>query len=120
MLSNIYVWDISEYDAVMPWIIETSRPVDPNMEIVALALYPDNTEHAPFSQWIQLVVHILTFNASAEGARTALDLFSTTVPRRNATLIAQEYKIASLADEYLQQHKANLEGINRKTKLVRQ
>jgi hypothetical protein len=94
----------------MPWIIETSRLADPNMEIVALAFYPDNTEHAPSNQRIHLLVHVLTFNASAEGARTALDLFSATVPRRNATVTAEQYKVASLADEYIQQHKANPEG----------
>ena len=107
MLANTYVWDIAEYDAVMPWVIETAKIADPNMEIVALALYPDNTDHAPSDQRIQLVVHVLTFNSSVEGASSALDLFSVNLPRRQSAIVTEEYHPTSLADEFIQEHKQN-------------
>ena len=110
MLANTYAWDISEYDAVMPWIIDTARLADPNMEIVALALYPDNTAIAASDQRIQLVVHLLTFNSTLEGARAALDLFAVGVPRRNEALMAEEYNVTSLSEEFRQEQKQNPTG----------
>ena len=110
MLASTYVWDISEYDAVMPWVIETSRIADPNIEIVALALYPDNSEHAPMDQRLNLVVHLLTFNDSADAARKSLGVFSATVPRKDAVLVVDEYAVTSIAKEVVDQYKQSPEG----------
>src|SRR5271169_4987265 len=68
ILGSRYVWDISEYDNVMPWVIETSRAADPNMEISALAMYLDNSETAPSDQRATLVVSLMTFNNDHKAA----------------------------------------------------
>jgi FAD/FMN-containing dehydrogenase len=105
MLESTYVWDISEYDTIMPWVIETCRIANRNVEIIALAVYPEPTEPIA-NQRIQLVVHVLTFNDSVAEARTSLALFSTTVPLRAKALVAHEYNETSLAEEFLQEAKA--------------
>jgi FAD/FMN-containing dehydrogenase len=110
MLASTYVWDISEYDAVMPWVIETSRIADPDIEIVALALYPHNTENAPSDQRLNLVVRLLTFNGSVDTARKSLEVFSTSVPRKDAALVMDEYAVTSIAKEVMDQYKQNPEG----------
>lgn len=105
MLASTYVWDISEYNTVMPWIIETSKIANRNVEIIALALYPEPSK-AISAQRIQIVVHVLTFNASLAEARTSLALFSTTVPLRGKALAMHEYENTSLAKEIMQESKA--------------
>ena len=111
LLASTYVWDINEYDAVMPWVIETSRVANPDIEIVALSLYPDNTYGADLSeQKLNLVVHFLTFNQSVEVARKSLELFANTVPRKEAALVVDEYQVTSIAQECVDQYKQNPAG----------
>lgn len=105
MLASNYIWDISEYDVVMPWLIETSRVSDRNVEIFSLGFYPDPSKPTS-SQRIQLLVHLITFNDSVEDARKSLELFSSTVPRRDKALVIDEFESTSLAVEFLEEAKA--------------
>jgi FAD/FMN-containing dehydrogenase len=110
MLSNTYSWNISEFDTVMAWVIETSRIADSSMEIIALALYPDNSNNATLDQPVQIVVHVLTFKPSVESARAALDLISSGVPLQDKATSIRKYHKTSLSEQFLQQHKMNPEG----------
>jgi FAD/FMN-containing dehydrogenase len=110
MLSNMYIWDISEYDTIMPWIIDKSRSADANMEITAFALYLDNSETAPVDQRLSLVVLLMTFNFDTETAHASLEAFASTVPRKDVTVMVKEYQIASIEDEFVKQYKSNPTG----------
>jgi FAD/FMN-containing dehydrogenase len=110
MLANTYVWDMDEYDAVMPWLLETSRIADPKAEIVALGIYEDNTETAPADQRPNLIVRVLTFNEDNATAQKSLELFASTVPRRETALVINEYERTSIANEVIEQCKQNPVG----------
>jgi len=105
MLASTYTWDISEYDTVMPWVIETSRIANKDMEITAVSCYPDPNQPIS-SQRLQLFVHLITFNLSLEQARASLDLFAKSVPRRDQTLAIHEFETTSLAKEFLHESAA--------------
>ena len=105
MLASTYIWSISEYDAVMRWVLETSHDGDTNVEVAAIAMYLDKSETAPPDQSISLVVLLLTFHSSVEAARVALDRFAKSVPRREAALVIDEFKATSLRDQ-IEQHRA--------------
>jgi FAD/FMN-containing dehydrogenase len=109
ILASTYVWDLSEYDNIMPWVIETSRICDPLIEIVAIGLYADNAETAPPDQRPSLVVHLLTFSANVTDARNALRLWSSTVPRKEAAVVVIENDPSSIAKEVVDQYKQNPE-----------
>src|SRR5579862_440567 len=68
MLSSTYIWDASEYDAVMPWVIDSSRVADADMEVTAFALYPEHSETAPLDPRLHLVVQLMTFNIDRQTA----------------------------------------------------
>lgn len=110
MLTSLYVWDISEYDAVLPWVIDTSRIADPDMEINALAKCPDNSDNAPPNQRINLIVYLMTFKKDLKAAQETLRLFGSTVPRRDTALEIDEYQITSIEKELFQQEKSNPDG----------
>jgi FAD/FMN-containing dehydrogenase len=107
LLASTYVYDAAnEYDIVMPWVLETSRKAESNIEIVAIALYPDNTEDAPKDQRLQLVVHALTFTDTEEDARRYLKIFAETVPRKEVAKVI-EYEKTTIAQEIIDQYKQN-------------
>jgi hypothetical protein len=110
MLASTYVWDMDEYDAVMPWLLETSKIADPMTEIVAVGIYADNTETAPVDQRLQLAVHLVTFNDDKATARKSLELFAATVPRRETALVISEYDSTSIEKELIDQRKQNPVG----------
>ena len=110
MLASLYVWDISEYDAILPWIIETSRIADPDMEINILAKYPDNSETASPNQRINLIVYLMTFTTDINTAQESLKLFGSTVPQRETALEINEYQVTSIEKELVQQAKSNPVG----------
>lgn len=107
MLSSTYIWDISEYDAVMPWVIDTSRVADPDMEITAFALYPGNSETAPVDQRLTLIVQLMTFNLDTKTAHASLETFASTVPRKDVAVMIKEYQSASIESEFAKQYKTN-------------
>jgi len=100
MLASTYIWDISEYDVVMAWVIETSRKADPDVEITAVSFYPDATR--PISaQRIQLVVHLIAFGTSDEESRSSLELFAKSAPNKDKASTVFEFETTSLANEFL-------------------
>ena len=99
MLASTYIWDIAEYETVMTWLIETSRHSDPEIEISAVAFYPDPT--LPVSdQRVQIMVHLIAFNASTDKSRTSLELFAKSVPQKDKALVVSEFESTSMTQEF--------------------
>jgi len=105
MLASTYIWDISEYDVVMTWILETSRKADPDIEITAVSFYPD-PETPILSQRIQICVHLISFRSSDQESRSSLELFAKSVPNKDKALTVVEFEATSLANEFLHESAA--------------
>jgi hypothetical protein len=80
------------------------------MEINTLAKYPDNSDNAPPDQRINLIVYLMTFDKDLRTAQESLQLFGSTVPRREAALEIDEYQVTSIEKELVQQEKSNPAG----------
>jgi len=105
MLASTYIWDVSEYDVVMTWILETSRKADPDIEITAVSFYPD-PETPILSQRIHICVHLISFRSSDQESRSSLELFAKSVPNKDKALTVVEFEATSLANEFLHESAA--------------
>ena len=107
ILKSTYIWNVTEYDIIMPWIINTSPLANPNMEITLFTCYIGQSETTSDLQNPSLVLQLLTFTENVETARESLHLFSSSRPLQAHAIHIEECRPASIRSEFERQHEQN-------------